>query len=321
MARRSGQAMIFPMTGPQFLKVSAVTMAIALCGESAVLAQPAFGPQGSEGTPARRQLWLVPSADPATASRADLYRPLGDGPFRIAVMAHASTQNAISRAQTPQPEYRAVVGALVARGFAVLVPERPGHGATGGRYLEDQGGCATPDYTHAGQAVADSIWAALTFIRKQPFARRDAVVVVGHSAGGWGALALARHNPKDISAIVVFAPGRGGRADDRADHVCAPDRLIAAARLFGRSAKVPVTWLVAENDSYFPPAISKQMADAFRTDGDRVDFRVLPPFGNEGHWLAERGDDETLSSMIAPALVPPSAKKRDSIQSDGGAIR
>ena len=29
------------------------------------------------------------------------------------------------------------------------------------------------------------------------------------------------------------------------------------------------------------------MADAFRNGGDKVDFRVLPAFGSEGHWLAE----------------------------------
>ncbi|WP_458758776.1 alpha/beta hydrolase family protein [Afipia sp. TerB] len=203
----------------------------------------------------------------------------------------------------PQPDYPGLTAALVARGFAVVVPERPGHGATEGRYLEDQGGCATPDYTRAAHAVADSIWAALTYIRKQPFARREAAVILGHSAGGWGALALARHNPKDISAIVVFAPGRGGRAGDRPGQICAPDRLIAAARAFGRGAKVPVTWLVAQNDSYFPPAISKQMADAFAAGGARVDFRVLPPFGNEGHWVVEKGDPAVLESIIDAALA------------------
>ena len=32
------------------------------------------------------------------------------------------------------------------------------------------------------------------------------------------------------------------------------------------------------------------MADAFRGGGGKVDFRVLPAFGSEGHWLA--GDRE-----------------------------
>ena len=29
------------------------------------------------------------------------------------------------------------------------------------------------------------------------------------------------------------------------------------------------------------------MAGAFRAGGDKVDFRVLPASGSEGHWLAE----------------------------------
>jgi dienelactone hydrolase len=65
---------------------------------------------------------------------------------------------------------------------------------------------------------------------------------------------------------------------------------VAAAGEFGKGARVPVAWLVAENDSYFSPALSKRMADAFRASGGRVDFRVLPAFGSEGHELAERDD-------------------------------
>jgi hypothetical protein len=65
---------------------------------------------------------------------------------------------------------------------------------------------------------------------------------------------------------------------------------------------VPVTWLVADNDSYFPPSLSKQMADAFRRGGDRVAFKVLPPFGREGHWLAEQGNETLLDSIIANAI-------------------
>ncbi len=81
----------------------------------------------------------------------------GEGPFRLAVIAHATTQNVLRRAQMPQPEYRALAAFLVARGFAVLVPERLGHGATGGDYLEDQGGCDEADYARSGRATADQI--------------------------------------------------------------------------------------------------------------------------------------------------------------------
>ena len=129
-------------------------------GLQAAAAQPGFGAQGAEGEPNRLQQWLVPSPDPATAAHAVLFRPPGDGPFPLAVIAHATTQNVLRRAQMPQPEYRALAAWLVARGFAVLVPERPGHGATGGKYLEDQGGCDEADYARSGRATADEIAAA-----------------------------------------------------------------------------------------------------------------------------------------------------------------
>jgi len=250
-------------------------------------AQVTFGPSGEEGTPLRRQAWRVPSPDTDIAARALLFRPPGAGPFRLAVIAHATTQNVLRRAQMPQPEYRALAAFLVARGFAVLVPERLGHGATGGRYVEDQGGCDDADYARSGRVTAEEISRALDHLRKQDFIRSDAAIVIGHSAGGWGALALAKAEAKAISAIIVFAPGRGGHANDEPNRICAPHTLLAAAAEFGKAARVSVTWLVAANDSYFPPEFSKSLADAFRNGGGKADFRALPAVGSEGHWMIE----------------------------------
>ena len=81
-----------------------------------------LGPQGAEGEPNRAQQWLVPTPLPDRPAHAVLFRPSGEGPFRLALIAHATTQNVLRRAQMPQPEYRALAGFLVARGFAVLVP-------------------------------------------------------------------------------------------------------------------------------------------------------------------------------------------------------
>ena len=262
-------------------------------------AQVTFGPSGGEGEPLRRQEWAVPSPDTDIAAHALLFRPAGAGPFRLAVIAHASTQNGLRRAQMPQPEYRALAAYLVARGFAVLVPERLGHGATGGRYVEDQGGCDEADYARSGRVTAEEIRLALEHLRKQDFIRKDAAIVIGHSAGGWGALALADADPKAISAIAVFAPGRGGHANDEPNRICAKHTLVVAAAEFGKAARIPVTWLVADNDSYFAPAFSKVLADAFRGHGSRVDFRTLPAVGSEGHWLVE---SEVGVKAASPAL-------------------
>jgi dienelactone hydrolase len=295
--------MIGGMAKLKFFNLCAFSLFVGILAPALAQSASKLGPQGAENTPDRRQDWLVPTQDQLTDSHAILYRPQGRGPFRLAIIAHASTQNAIRRAQTPQPEYRALAAALVARGFAVLVPERPGHGKTGGPYLEDQGGCDDPDYQLSAESTAESISAALTFMRAQSFVRRDAVIIVGHSAGGWGSLALADESPQDIAAIIVFSPGRGGHANDRPGQVCAPDKLIAAAASLGTDAKVPVTWLVAENDSYFSPELSQRMADAFRGAGsDKVDFQLRPTFGNEGHVFAEAASVSDFDVLLDSAL-------------------
>jgi dienelactone hydrolase len=252
-----------------------------------VCAQVTFGSSGDEGEPFRRQEWRVPSPDSDIAAHALLFRPAGAGPFRLAIIAHASTQNGLRRAQMPQPEYRALAAFLVARGFAVVVPERLGHGATGGRYVEDQGGCDEADYARAGRATAEEISLALEFLRKQDFIRKDAAIVIGHSAGGWGALAFANADPKAVAAIIAFAPGRGGHANDEPNRICAPHTLLTAAAEFGKAARIPVTWLVAANDTYFVPKFSQGLADAFRGSGGKVDVRKLPAVGSEGHWMIE----------------------------------
>jgi len=119
--------------------------------------------------------------------------------------------------------------------------------------------------------------------------------VIGHSAGAWGALALASADPKNVAAIIAFAPGRGGHANDLPGKVCAPHTLIAAAGEFGKAARAKVTWLVAANDSYFLPAFSRQLADAFRAGGGKVDFHVLAAHGSEGHWLPETATGVALA--------------------------
>src|ERR1700738_5557015 len=104
------------------------------CTQTAT-AQPVYGALGSEGEPDRVQQWRVPSPDSDIGAHAVLYRPPGDGPFRLAVIAHASTKNVLRRVQMPQPEYHALAAGLGKGGFSEVGRGRPGHGATGGIYL------------------------------------------------------------------------------------------------------------------------------------------------------------------------------------------
>jgi hypothetical protein len=157
----------------------------SLAGQAA-LAEPPLGAQGPEGEPNREQQWRVPTPDADVSAHAVLFRPQGEGPFRLALIAHATTQNVLRRAQMPQPEYRALAAFLVARGFAVLVPERLGHGVTGGKYLEDQGGCDD----------ADSMPRALPPMR---------------SHCRWNFCAPSPSSGKTVPSLSAIRPAAGGR--------------------------------------------------------------------------------------------------------------
>jgi dienelactone hydrolase len=282
----------------RFIVLALVAIA---CGGAENRERAAGGPQEPEKGALRRQLWLISFPAANVDMRTLVFRPYGDGPFPLAVINHGSTQDAESRTSEPMQEFVALTSWFVHRGYAVAIPERPGHGRTGGPYLEDQGGCEDANYERSGLATADSIGVAVAYMTTQPFVRRNDVVVVGQSAGGWGALALASRNPPGVRAIINFGGGRGGRSFNQSNNNCAPERLISALRDFGSAARIPTLWVYTQNDSYFPPELSRRMAEEFGLAGGNVEYHLLPPFGAEGHLLAESSDPAT-AQIWGPTL-------------------
>lgn len=236
-----------------------------------------------------RELVLVPAQDKRTMMRTILVRPGGAGPFPLAIINHGTAESAELRGQYAQPRYDDAALFFLRRGYAVALPQRPGHGETGGPYLESNGPCESAEFRKAGLATADSIIAAIGYFTSQRYVKRTGILVIGHSAGGWGALAVASRNPREVAAVIAFAPVRGGRVNGRPNNNCAPDRLVEAARAFGEKARTPVLAIYADNDTFIDAELSRKVAVAFRMGGGRLDYQLLPAFGREGHALFEQG--------------------------------
>ncbi|MBL8576304.1 MAG: prolyl oligopeptidase family serine peptidase [Mesorhizobium sp.] len=215
--------------------------------------------------------------------RTRVFRPPGEGPFPLVVISHGTEQDPVRRARSQPAQFKGITKWFLDRGYVVVLPERPGHGG-GGTWLEDQGGCDDANYAQAANGAADSIATAVEYMRRQSFVRPDGIVLVGHSAGALGSLAYAARRPVGIGAIVNFSGGRGGRHLNKPLNNCAPDRLITTVADFGKTTSVPTLWIYAENDTYFPPELSQEMAKAFRDSGGRADYVLLPPIGDEGHF-------------------------------------
>src|SRR6185295_3025673 len=139
------------------LKLLISFAATLVFGVATACAQASIGPSGPEEGVIRRQSWLIPAQDRITLMRTTVFRPQGSGPFPLAVINHGSTQNEMRRAGYRLPQYTALTEWLVARGYAVAVPLRPGHGETGGPYYEAQGGCANANFAKAGLGAAVNI--------------------------------------------------------------------------------------------------------------------------------------------------------------------
>lgn len=188
-------------------------------------------------------------------------------------------------------------------GFAVGMPLRRGYGPEGGAWAEAFY-CRPADFrTSAGEAARD-MEAALGYASTLPDidATRPALVI-GLSAGGWGALGLASRNPAGVGAILNFAGGIGGRAGWTPNTNCGVETLVKLAGAFGTTARVPSLWLYAANDSFFSPEIATAMHQAFTAGGGLAELVLLPAWGSDGHRLffAPSGS-ETWGPIVASFL-------------------
>jgi dienelactone hydrolase len=208
------------------------------------------------------------------------------GAAPLVVINHGSPGVRSLRAQM-QPESCSSEAArwFLARGYVVAFPLRRGYGPEGGSWPEDFGDCNAPDYFRAGLESVRDIDAAVEILTRQPGVRPDNVVIVGDSAGGWGAIAYDSVAHPKVSAFIVMAGGRGGHKDGADNRNCRPDRMTAAAGRYGATATTPMLWIYAQNDSFFDPALAGAVHQAFTDAGGQAQFEQPLAYGEDGHAL------------------------------------
>lgn len=222
---------------------------------------------------------------------ATVYRPDGNGPFPLVVLNHGSRTDATARAKIGRFRRIPQIREFIKRGFAVIVPIRRGHGATGGDYIEDFGKCSAPDYEQPSREAARDVLAAYDFGAKMPFVNPQCILLVGQSAGGLACLAAAGFDPPGLIGVVNFAGGSGGNPDTHPGEPCSPHTMAALISKFAKSIRVPVLWHYAENDKFFSPRYVREWFSAFEDTGGKGRLVIQPPFGADGHtlFLAKEG--------------------------------
>src|SRR5262245_5757498 len=281
-----------------------------------VLLLPNFATAGSDensrdslGPQVREEIWAIPSTIPMLAY---MVRPIGKGPFPLLVMNHGVALDPKERSYFPVIEFRDAALWFAKQGYVVVAPVRPGYGAAAidvperglfGLFFSSVGNCSDADFRDAGLAIATLDMWVIDYMTTQPFIKRDDVVVVGQSGGGWGAIALASQNPGSVRAIIGFEAGRGGHYNGKPNNNCAPDRLVEAAAQFGRTARIPMLWIYTHNDSYFGPELSMRLSSAFRAAGGNVEYHLLPDFGADGHFLIDSAEGVQIWAPLVSGFL------------------
>jgi dienelactone hydrolase len=274
-----------------------------------VLVVAAFAEDPPTDRRIQEEVWAIPVTLPTIAY---VVRPVGDGPFPLVVMNHGVSLNQRERSFFPLVEFRDAAMWFARRGYMVVAPSGPGYGAAAldeperglySSFYSQIGRCENPNFRDAGLAKALLDKWIIEYMTEQKRIVPDNVIVVGQSAGGWAAIALSSQNLPALRAIITFAAGRGGRVGGKPNNNCAPDKLVIAAGEFGRSARVPMLWIYSENDTFFGPALSKQMHEAYVGAGGKAEYHMLPPFGNDGHFLIGSADAIPLwAPLVGPFL-------------------
>jgi dienelactone hydrolase len=240
-------------------------------------------------------------------------RPSAEAPARLVVINHGSPANSADRphVQLGSCDQEAAQWFL-RRGYVVAFPLRRGYGATGGKWVEGYDTCDMADYFRAGLETARDINAAVEGLTTLPFVRPEAAVVIGQSAGGWGAIAYDSLAHPKVTAFIVMAGGRGGHTHDEPNRNCHPERLARAAGQYGKTASTPMLWVYAQNDTFFDPAIARALYQSFTANGGHATFEQPGPFGTDGHHLFfGRGGSSIWGPLVESYLASGSISARD----------
>jgi len=229
----------------------------------------------------------APQANPRGLDVLEVYFTL-PGKHPLVLLTHGKPADPQERLQvTPWAELPQALW-FARRGYVALVVVRAGYGNSGGRQDGANNGCypGRGSFEEAGEASTADLRAVMRYAQSLPEVDGNTVLSVGVSAGGFAQVALSADPPPNLKAAISFAGGIGG---DGHENNCNLSGVVDAFRGFGRSAHkhgdLPMLWIYAENDHWFPPAVAQQFEAAYTKNGATNRFVMAPPDGSDGHHL------------------------------------
>ena len=267
----------------------AAVLAAMLCGAPCTHAQGTGEPLVPE---------VVRVAVPGhTTMATEVFRPPGDGPFPVLVFSHGRAGSDAERRALVRPVPHGHARYWMRRGYAVVAPIRPGYGVTGGPDREDSGAryndwgecMSRPEPRRTAGPAAEAIASAVAWVREQPWARADRILLSGQSVGGLATIAACSANLPGVIGCINFSGGSGGSPTSKG-RMCEPQRIESLMSEWGRTNRLPSLWLYAPNDLFWGPEAPQRWHAAFAAGGSPARFVGTEPVpAPDGHSLLAVG--------------------------------
>jgi len=218
-----------------------------------------------------------------------VYKPAGEGPFPVVIYSHGRSANP---AQRRNFWFNPVEGRdtyWTSKGVVFLAVIRPGYGRTGGKDWENPfGGLLGLPYLgnnqykdmvgNGGKVILETV----DWVRRQPWAKKDRILLEGDSVGGLLSVVAAASNPAGVVGIVSFAGGCCSTPERKGESF-EPEVMEQIFRVAGERARIPSIMFFAENDGYFGPRVVNQWFTSYKAGGSDTRLFMSPPVGANGH--------------------------------------
>lgn len=255
-------------------------------------------------------MWIkIPGAFPNGLDALEVSVDL-PGRHPLVVLTHGTSNEPDVRAHvTPWAQFSQAEW-FAERGYVAIVVVRRGYGRSGGQQDSANGGCGSRigSFYQTGEASADDLRAVMDFARTLPEVDASTIISAGVSTGGFAQVALSADPPPGLKAAISFAGGRGG---DGHEHNCNLSGIIDAFHDFGKEAhkhgNLPMLWIYAQNDHWFPPDMAQQFDAAYKKGGGTDELVLAPPDGEDGHHLyghVAAWSDTVSAFLKAQNLLP-----------------
>lgn len=214
-----------------------------------------------------------------------VYRPNDSFSHPLIIMTHGRNGPHPSRNPDEVNGYSIMNSNLANQGYIVMMLVRRGYGHSDGPDSELK---STP--YECGLEATKDLQSAVEFMKTQPYVIPSKIVVMGHSQGGWAAIAFSTLTVDGVLGTVNLSGGTNYATIQTDPISTCYAKWAEDCGKYGMIAKIPSLWIYAPNDQAIPEAASQQMYDKFNDSSNLATFVMKPAYGANGHYFLEDPD-------------------------------